>query len=204
MLSTLEVRWFKKGKIPEDMQAWFRNLEGDLSEQKVRTDFYLRMNDNDGLGIKLREGRIEIKKRKQNFGKLRLDSGLAGIFESWEKWGFNVADSSMDHENIADPNYWIAVRKQRLLRKYDLAGNNIRPISPESIVNEAFNLELSTIVLFDQTCWSLNLEAYGGNNLDPEVFKRMSNFLLQDVPVFPLKDAISCGYPQWMNEISYR
>ncbi|MBN2174369.1 MAG: hypothetical protein JW731_09565 [Bacteroidales bacterium] len=204
MLLTLEIRWFGKGNIPETLQLWFRKLEGDISDQQVRTDFYLHMNDNDDLGIKVREGKIEIKKRNQNFGKLRLDSGLAGILEGWEKWGFNIAENSSDYENNSDPKSWIAVRKQRLLRKYNLTGHTIRPISPEAIVSEAFNLELSHIELMGQTCWSLNLEAYGGNKLNQEEFKRTSNYLFQNIPVVQVNNAISCGYPQWINEISNR
>jgi len=202
MLSTLEIRWFNEGKIPDDMQGWFSCLEGSLSEQPARTDFYLQMNDNDGLGIKLREGRVEIKKRNHQFGLFKFNSGLEGIIENWEKWGFGMNEDSMNYENISDPKYWIAVRKQRLLRKYELAGHHIRPMPPESIINEAFNLELSSVVLFDRTFWSLNLEAYGGNNLNPEVFKRIGNFLFQDAPVVHVNTAISCGFPKWINKIS--
>lgn len=63
MYPTAEVRWFHRGKVPLDVMAWFLRLHGEPEEPGHRVDYYLRLSDADALGIKLRDGRIEIKTR---------------------------------------------------------------------------------------------------------------------------------------------
>ena len=69
MYPTVEVRWFREGAIPGDVQRWFHASKQAPLDQPPRTDYYLRLGCDQSLGIKLREGRIE---RKVSGGKLKL------------------------------------------------------------------------------------------------------------------------------------
>ncbi|MCB0824286.1 MAG: hypothetical protein KDC09_16435, partial [Bacteroidales bacterium] len=62
VVTTAEIRWFYKGEIPADFLKWFGGFNGLFEEQAVRTDLYLKMNENTNYGIKLREGKFEVKK----------------------------------------------------------------------------------------------------------------------------------------------
>lgn len=84
MENTLEVRWFVKGLPPAVVQRWFR-LEclGKPQQPEVRKDWYAYQKRNDlnkpnrffkrtlhpeEINLKLRQNRLELKLRQQEFG----------------------------------------------------------------------------------------------------------------------------------------
>ena len=85
MFSTVEVRWFFNAGIPKEIQYWFDQVNSLPAAQPVRTDHYLQQEENTGLGVKLREGRIEIKQRLQEFGQASFGSNVVGTIEGWSK-----------------------------------------------------------------------------------------------------------------------
>ncbi|MFN2285080.1 MAG: hypothetical protein ACK2UQ_11710, partial [Anaerolineae bacterium] len=72
MFPTVETRWFYPGIIPSDVLAWYHYGERAPEAQPTRIDYYLRLSDHGDLGIKLREGRIEIKQRAKQYGAQQL------------------------------------------------------------------------------------------------------------------------------------
>ena len=69
MFATAEVRWFYEGAVSPEVLEWFEQGELTPEEQPYRVDYYLRLSDRDSLGIKLREGRIEVKQRHRQHGE---------------------------------------------------------------------------------------------------------------------------------------
>ncbi|NIV28827.1 MAG: hypothetical protein GWN58_04720, partial [Anaerolineae bacterium] len=63
MYPTLEARWFMRGSIPHEVREWFARGEPAPIHEPPRMDHYLRLQRSNALGIKLREGRLEIKQR---------------------------------------------------------------------------------------------------------------------------------------------
>jgi len=63
----LEIRWFFEGPLPSTVESWFHSqaLEQFLIPAQKLTDVYLRSRDYN-LGLKLREGRFEIKWRRRH------------------------------------------------------------------------------------------------------------------------------------------
>ncbi len=179
---TAEARWFFRGPAPDAARAWFDAL-GDPVEPESRTDRYLAPTD-DGLGVKLREGRAEAKRREGAAGRLAVGRAEAAI-EAWAKWSFPLAGG------VAMPGEgWVEVVKTRRQRGFAGGGGACR-------------LELSEVAVGAATWWSVCLEADG-----PTAQVRRSALLVgarrwlggEAAPALPTSEAR--GYPAWLREIA--
>ena len=178
---THEVRWFWRGPIAAPTQAWFDRL-GPAVEAETRTDRYLEPT-SDALGVKLREGFVETKRREGRDGRLTLGSADAPV-ETWAKWSFPRADERVPEER------WVSVAKTRRQRQRGAAG-------------AACVLELATLDVEGETWTSLCLEAHGPDAearraaLDEAARAWLSR---ADAPV--LGAAHAMGYPAWLRSRS--
>jgi hypothetical protein len=66
MFPTTEVRWFTQGVIPSEVLRWFHEERKAFEEQPLRVDYYLRIVEGESLGVKLREGRLEINNGRES------------------------------------------------------------------------------------------------------------------------------------------
>ena len=80
---TLEVRWFVLGTLSPSAVAWAE--DAGLTRADPRTDRYVVLPGVDGVGIKLREGRVEVKARSGSLGQ-RVLGPASGVVERWVKW----------------------------------------------------------------------------------------------------------------------
>lgn len=178
-LSTLEARWFRRGPLPAAVEAWFADL-GEPVEVEARTDRYLAPS-SDALGVKVREGRVEMKRRDGAAGPLAVGRARAET-EAWTKWSFALAEP-----DDAPEGPWLAVDKRRWQRVLELAGGRC-------------TLELSAVaVAGGAPWWSVCLEAEGGT---PAARRRAlavgaARWLARpDAPALAAADAQS--YPAWL------
>lgn len=161
MLSTTEVRWFFEEAFPENVQEWFEYF--DPKDLPPRTDYYLNMADSAGVGIKLREGQIQIKPKKADLGTYRFLENVEGNISQYEKWSFPVTSNEEWPEMIRRPDIWIPTIKIRKLLRYTLEGGYPDKIGMEEQVSEGCEVELSKVEVVDRTFWSLAFEAHGSN-----------------------------------------
>jgi hypothetical protein len=80
---TLEVRWFVLGTLSPSAFPWAHGA--GLTQAAPRTDRYVVLPGVDGVGIKLREGRVEVKARSGSLGSRALGT-MSGEVERWVKW----------------------------------------------------------------------------------------------------------------------
>lgn len=174
---TAEARWFQEGRVPTEVHAWFEAL-GPPVETEERTDRYLAPTD-DALGVKVREGRIETKRRDEAPGRLHVGRAEATV-GVWAKWSFAMAG---DAEPVGE---WVAVAKKRWQRDMEVAGASC-------------SLELGEAQAGGGVWWTVALEASGGD----EAARRLA--LLEaaqhwlgrdDAPALPASAAM--GYPAWL------
>lgn len=137
MENTLEIRWFIKGKPSRAVVNWFRfNCPGEFKAQEPeeREDWYFyRYLDNWGklkiltpnltqyeqFNLKLRQGNIELKLRKQElgtqqFGNIQQPIIWEGNIEKWCK----LTEQELEENDFLNPNSlpengWILVEKKR-------------------------------------------------------------------------------------------
>jgi hypothetical protein len=200
---TVEVRWFYRGVVPPEVLAWFQRLEGEPDAPASRTDYYLRPAAGDGLGIKLRQGRIEIKQRRQQYGVLRLHQRAAGYVEGWRKWGFALAgaDSQLVGGVALDPA-WVGVKKERRLRVYQVtATQEVIALAAGEEPARGCGVELTRVSVAGQGWWSLGFEAFGDEATLQESLLLVARHVLSadEPPTLDAQD--SCSYPRWLETL---
>lgn len=172
---TVEVRWFLRGEVPAAVGAWFDAL-GPPVEVDARTDRYLA-GTGAGLGLKVREGRVEAKQRTGRAGRAH-----GAPAEAWAKWLFPV-------EGDPAPPGWAEVRKRRRQRRVEAAGG-------------ACAVELSRVEAGGAAWWSVCLEASG-----PSADARRAALAHAAALWLDRDDAPALGpeaarsYPAWLAEI---
>lgn len=158
MLRSVEVRWFDRGVVPSEISEWFRKIHPSIEAQTPRSDDYLILPENGtSLGIKLREGKIELKQRTDQFGVFDLGSEIRGEIEAWRKWSFELAKTNLDLYRVPTEN-WICVEKSRQIAKFEIS-----PVSMTDLPDRGCGVELTKIRAEDQEWWTIGLEAFGEN-----------------------------------------
>ena len=200
LISTVEVRWFFQGKIPRQVQAWFHGGLGQLTPAQARVDHYLRIAEGDALGVKLREGRIEVKQRQRLLGAMPLQARVSGIVEHWRKWSFPLTRRTGPALDTPVPALgWVGVHKERQLSRYRLTGDGkLVAMSPARYPEQGCDLELTAVRVRGREWWTLALEAFGPSSSVCENLQRVAEvvFGTGDSPTLDATD--SYGYPRWL------
>jgi hypothetical protein len=200
MFVSTEVRWFFQGPMPPGVLAWFYTVEKP-QEQPSRVDYYLDLGAYDSLGIKLREGRIEIKQREAQHGTAHFGSRFAGAMERWRKWSWDLAGpgTGLAQGGNSSPA-WIGVGKKRWLVTYQTGGEEgIAPAPDGEAIEQGCQVELSRIQAQGQASWSLSFEAFGGEGAGRQALLLAAAHVLAGEPVdLSLSVANSYGYPKWL------
>jgi hypothetical protein len=202
------VRWFGEGGIPQLVRNWFDQCQGEISSHQVRTDFYFGDPGSEHLGIKIREGRLEIKQLTYRYGPVQLHRQVKGLVDQWRKFGFMLGPNKSDSDftNLPDP-VWVPVQKERQLRCYQVAPNGLLTLAALATGTETkiapnevrrCDVELTSILVDNRRWWSLALEASGQKNSTYEdllfVFRRLAS---SSAPL-PLTAKNSFSYPGWL------
>lgn len=201
MFPSMEVRWFYQGTVPAEVAEWFHSGSSQPEEQPPRVDYYLCLPEMDGLGIKLREGRLEVKRRQHQHGILRLCDQAAGVVEHWRKWSFQLLAGDGELANSLKPvSSWLGVEKGRLLRKHRVAEDDrLVPVPVEEYPERGCSVELSTLRVEGQDWWSLCFEAFGNeSSLRDTLLLVVEQVLTCERLPCPLDAAASYGYPRWL------
>jgi hypothetical protein len=200
VLPTWEVRWFLRGKVPAEVEAWFRQAGSALAPVARRVDHYLRLPGEDSWGIKLREGRLEVKERQGSGKVATLHQLVAGRLEHWRKYGLAVAPGGSDLTGrLAGSDSWVAVEKARLLRRYRVtSGGAVVPASSIEYPDRACDWELTQVCMEGKIWWTVGFEASGREpDLEQTLQRVVAQVLAEQVPP-TLKTQNSFGYPQWL------
>lgn len=159
MNRTKEMRWFFK-RDREQIRNWFGSLAFVSTE--TRTDFYLKL-DNEDIGVKLRDGNIEIKQRIGPRGSDYINSNIWGYCDSFDKWSFDCEQDTPLISSIIGQEHkeWIAVEKRRqaaILVEVD--GKIIaRPL--EEGVAIGCQIEFSEILIENEKWYTFAFEWFG-------------------------------------------
>src|SRR5438105_13694071 len=112
MFTTAEVRWFFEGPIPDEIKQWF--CSGLALNAAPREDHYLLFPAPLGLGLKLREGRLEIKYLVESVGIHTFMADVIGTVQVWNKDAYGeLAVKEFERLQPSPPHLWLAVRQER-------------------------------------------------------------------------------------------
>lgn len=190
MLTSVEVRWFLPESIPQDIRDWFLGeaLTGELTPTQNREDLYLDLGDREDVGIKWREGNLEVKWRQSELGSRAFGEVWQGQMERWLKWSCEAETPNGFVENAIASRRWISIQKVRQQRQSKYAEGNCA-------------VELSQLQIEQQTWWSLAFEATGNNDcLELILEQTLEQIQQRDRPIssFTLKN--SYAYPRFLTQ----
>lgn len=181
MLNTWEIRWFGRGPIPRLLQSW--SEKNQLITQPVRSDYYMLNPGNELLGIKWREGNIQVKELMAK----------DGVYENYQKWSFELKEDKPS-DVLKNSNKWLAVKKKREMSTYVLENGGFT-LSDEYVLDQAIELELSAAIVEEDLWWTVAFEAIGGKDV---LVKALKEFKPKDIP----NDSECMGYAEWLTKNS--
>ena len=204
MLVTVEIRWFHLGKVPAQTLEWFQHGSQHVGVQPSREDQYLALPACDALGIKLRQGRIELKQGYQHFDALRVCGRIAGRPRLWRKWGFvlDQADAALSGIPPQSP-WWLSVQKERMVRIYRTTGaGTMLAVPAGEYPDRGCHLELAQVHVRGEAWWTVGFEAFGDEPTLYEDLLLAANETLAAGEAPRLSSRDCYGYPQWLQSIN--
>lgn len=219
-LCTQEVRWFFEGPLAKTgagVKAWFRRrppfgAEGRLgplgwvpSSPAWRNDRYRLVPGASEMGIKWREGQLQIKGRTAVSGSRHFAEGIDGVVERWVKWSYagKAVAQRFGSGFLAetDPARGVVlVEKRRIQRtiRLDPAGAAVEVPAGEPC-ERALSIELVRIRLAGREHhWSIGVEATPSDAAMEDAFNAAVAGFLEGCPALPLSLAQSMSYPAWL------
>lgn len=201
MLISNELRWFYPGSIPEDIELWFKkNCLLDSSQPpEEREDLYL-YSPSDFLGIKLRQGRLEVKWRKSELGIIRFGDSVEGKAEKWGKWLCeDSAKESFQPTTVANTPSWVSVQKVRYSQLYQIVPEfPPQAVSANEGIDNACSVELTRLLIRENRWWSLAFEASGEEACLMDNLQKTASWIFNTYHWSKLLAADSFAYPSWL------
>lgn len=213
-LITREVRWFFDGSLPVTSAAWFAGartggqgcFESAVQPLEWRIDSYLRLPNADDVGVKLRQGRLEIKGCHSLVGMQRFGEDVEGEVSCWTKWTIDIP------EREGSPGAWPAldhlaflpVAKQRLQRSVLFTQEDMVEVPAGQKIDYGLHMELTRLRVADaptDTHWSIGFEAFPEEPCGSPVFAKAVSRLLDGCPAKPLGAEDSMPYPRWLKRL---
>ena len=199
MFPTVEVRWFQQGQVDSGVQAWFHRVADHAQEQSPRVDYYLQKASAGNVGIKLREGMVEIKERCHQSGQIQFHPHVHGVVESWRKWSFPYPENLAIGQSDAFHQSWISVKKERWLCIFQINGGEIEAVPPSSReLTGGCGIELTQVEAKGELWSSVELEAFGPaeQNYDRLIATAEHIFSIGEPPLFKAQN--SYAYTKWL------
>lgn len=199
MYKSKEIRWFSNHE-EKQITNWFDSKGMSFEKVNSRTDFYLPLKRKNDIGIKLREGNIEVKHRIPKPELHNLSKHAVGYIEDWIKWSFAAADNDrlsnlIIHEKAHD---WFEVYKERMGVKltHDLNGNTIL-VKIGQRVDYACQIEYTRLMIGEIEYFTFGMEWFGEVHIQPD--KSLISAILGNTQL-PLNE--SKGYAQFLAELT--
>lgn len=203
MLTTAELRWFKRGPLPPEILNWFQQncLSTHPEPPEEREDLYLYYAGCNYLGIKLRQGRLEIKWRNAELGIKRFGNSIEGKVEKWSKWLCeDPTGQSFQPSDVIKKAEWLTVKKERQQCKYQVLKSRVITSVPVSeSIDEGCNVELTKLSINGEAWWSLAFEAFSKEDSLVEYLQAVASWVFETYNGSKLQAENSYGYPKWLS-----
>lgn len=212
MFSSHEVRWFLEGSIERhpDLKKWVEHGASNprwAGRLGGKPDVYVVIPGAADMGIKWREGQLQVKGLESALGTQVFSGGHIGKVERWTKWSY----SGKTIEDAFNP--WFAhgssgpriveVFKTRCLRKL-----RINPFTSEQVEVEADALierggalEVTNLLVENQEWCSVAFEAFPNDPAMHEDFTRLVNEFVKSLHDVRLQESNSKSYPDWLQNL---
>lgn len=196
MYKSKEIRWFSQ-KQNEEILDWFGEKGLLFEDSNARTDFYMPLPAKKDIGIKLREGNVEIKQRKAQPEEVSFGKTCSGFMEDYEKWSFYTSEKDPLSRAIIDQRKynWIAVEKFRLGFNIIAENGDLKIIDLETKPTSGCQVEYTKLQILGSIFYTFGFEWFGNEfiNLPEQLF-------LEIVGKSHLKIHDSMGYAEFLQK----
>jgi hypothetical protein len=208
MISSHEVRWFLDGGVDQHpgLRRWVEEGSPDprwIGRLGGVPDAYWVIPGAADMGIKWREGQLQIKGLECSLGTQRFTGSFEGKVERWIKWAYDgksVADEFTPSSRIVE------VHKTRCLRKVRL--NPFTPMAIEvdlkTLVDRGGALEVTDLRVKDHSYTSVAFEAFPNDSGMHGDFIVFVNSFLKKLSGIELNESNSMSYPAWLQTLETR
>lgn len=189
---THEVRWLRRGAVPQDLTEWFSRLP---HVTEIRADRYLVKPQITGLSLKVRgDESIDLKQRQGSLGVVRVGRRLTGPADAWLKTSIPLLEEPGWLTASAD-DAWIRAVKRRL-RAFPLDTQSASGTDPLCAV------ELTEVEVLGELWWTVGFEVSGPGALDR--LHRAAAVVFGDpaAPVYSLGFDEASPYGEWIQRLS--
>jgi hypothetical protein len=213
MLRSAEVRWIIPGALPDEALSWFSAGQA-VDSWGVQAHEYLVFPDCRSVGVKMREGRFEIKAMLDVPQPLSLGTGIQGTAEEWVKWSFASGGLQIIGPELRRAGFWLKVHKERFLRTFSADEGNLVQVTARlgseqrSLLRAGCNMELTRIEAeVNPRFWfSLGFEAFGPSPLaSRSLLLETVHFFFHrygGMPGISLDERNSLSYPAWLAKVA--
>ena len=188
--NTFEIRWFCK-EPHRGLRQFFDQRTPGQATLEERTDDYL-LTGREDIGVKFREGRLEIKTRNTIPGPRRIGI-LEGVLEEWTKRGFMPPDGAFSHGDSG----WVSVCKRRWATLYSPSENGAEYQPLSDTVPKGVQLEYTELNIGRDLWYTVALE--WPSQVDIPVAGLPFVRVLEDGNLDP---ELSMGYPMFLKGIA--
>lgn len=224
LFQSAEIRWF----LPPSMEwelalEWFMGdsykkndqfadntlgeiFPNNIKKEELRTDEYLIIPDCTSVGVKKRQGKLEIK-AQIGIPEKYFHESISGEINYWSKWSFQPSESNISimGGDLILSGEWFKINKIRYLLKFSKLKDDLLEISPEEWPESGCQVELTQIWAEDhrQKWTSFGFEAFGGSfqNMKKNLTDSIHFFLSErKKPSLLLDSNNSMSYPEWIQK----
>ena len=212
MISSHEVRWFLEGGVDRH-PALRRWVEEGTAEPKWigrlggKPDVYLIVPGAADMGIKWREGQLQIKGLESALGTQRFTGSFEGKVERWIKWGYegkSVEDAFAPwFKPSSTAPQIVEVHKTRCLRKVRLSPFTPMAIEVDSntLIDRGGALEVTDLRVGARAFTSVAFEAFPNDSGMHRDFTVFVNAFLGKLNGIELTESNSMSYPAWLQSL---
>jgi hypothetical protein len=218
-LASHEVRWFFEGKVQQhaSLQQWSETTtpfpkrpgvgppvwQGRRDDQP---DVYLLVPGSHDMGIKWREGELQIKGRVSSLGTQVFGSRHQGQVERWIKWLYTHVPASYQRLFEAGQETGVvtaSVRKTRAVRKVrlDTLTSTAEEVDVQTYVDRGLGCELTELEVAGHAYCSLAFEAFPNDSAMDAAFTEAVAAFLDGLTAYDLTAAQSQSYPAFLSGV---
>ena len=215
--SSREIRWFFDGSLQENagLTQWFRSAEpfarrGDVPAPALQgrlddaPDVYLLLPGHADMGIKWREGLLQIKGRVASVGATKYCGRHEGVVERWIKWSY--ADLPDQYRALFDAGRGrrtVSVSKTRAVRLVDLRQGlaGAAEVDLKTWLDCGIAAEITDIEVGNKQHCTLGFEAFPDSAITREVFDDAVAGFLDALGEPVLRAGQSMSYPAWLQNL---
>lgn len=215
MLASHEVRWFLDGPVKSfpTVEAWVKHFYPIEKAGSVpspvwnrrrggRPDVYIVIPGSADMGIKWREGQLQLKGLLCDLGTQQFTNAAIGRVERWIKWSYKGKSIDRRFAGWFTPKAGvIEVFKKRCLRKLalDPQSRTAREVNPESQIDRGATLEVTDLWMNGKPYTSIAFEAFPDDSEMHSSFTQLVSSFIQGLRDVSLNERNSMSYAAWLN-----